>query len=130
MEFRGWISRISPAADPKSRVFDVEATIMRPPDQLRLGMIASLTLPTVRSSTPVTVIPINAIVRLKQTPEAYAVNVVTEQGGKQIARQRPVKLGEAFGNMIAVTDGVSLGERVIVSGAALMVDGEQVRVIP
>ncbi|MGE0126854.1 MAG: efflux RND transporter periplasmic adaptor subunit [Blastocatellales bacterium] len=130
IEFKGWISRVSPAADPRSRVFDVEVTIPRPPEQLRPGMIASLTLPTTKSSTPVTVIPINAIVRLKQTPESYAVNVVTEQAGKQIARQRPIKLGEAFGNMIAVTEGVSLGERVIVSGAALMVDGEQVRVIP
>ncbi|MGH9938760.1 MAG: efflux RND transporter periplasmic adaptor subunit, partial [Blastocatellia bacterium] len=130
VEFRGWTSRISPAADPRSRVFDVEVTIPRPPEQLRPGMIASLTLPTARSSTPVTVVPINAIVRLKETPESYAVNVVTEQGGKQIARQRPVRLGEAFGNMIAVTEGISPGERVIVSGAALMVDGEQIRVIP
>jgi hypothetical protein len=32
--------------------------------------------------------------------------------------------------MIAVTEGVSLGDRVIVSGAALIVDQEQVRVIP
>ena len=130
VEFKGWISRISPAADPRSRVFDVEVTIPRPPAGLRPGMIASLTLPAAKSSTPVTVIPINAVVRLKQTPESYAVNVVTEQSGKQIARQRPVKLGEAFGNMIAITEGLSLGERVIVSGAALVVDGEQVRVIP
>lgn len=130
MEFKGWVSRISPAADPKSRVFDVEATIPRPPGQLRLGMIASLTLPTNKSAAPITVIPINAIVRPKQHPESYAVNVVTEQSGKQIAKQRLVKLGEAYGNMIAVTDGVSIGERVIVSGSALVVDGEQVRVIP
>jgi multidrug efflux system membrane fusion protein len=130
VEFKGWISRVSPAADPRSRVFDVEVTIPRPPPGLRPGMIASLTLPTVKSTTPVTVIPINAVVRLKQTPESYAVSVVTEQDGKQIARQRPIKLGEAFGNMIAVTEGVSMGERVIVSGAALVVDGEQVRVIP
>ncbi len=130
VELRGWISRISPAADPRSRVFDVDITIPRPPEQLRPGMIASLTLPAAKSSTPVPVVPINAIVRLKQTPESYAINVVTEEGGKQIARQRPVKLGEAFGNMIAVTEGVSLGERVIVSGAALIVDKEQVRVIP
>ncbi|MGH9841824.1 MAG: efflux RND transporter periplasmic adaptor subunit [Blastocatellia bacterium] len=130
MAFRGWVSRISPAADPKSRVFDVEATIPRPPEQLRLGMIASLTLPTAKSSAAVTVVPINAIVRPKQNPEAYAVHVVTEQAGKQIARQRLIKLGDAFGNMIAVTEGVSLGDRVIVSGSALVVDGEQVRVIP
>ncbi len=130
IEFRGRISGISPAADPRSRVFDVEVSIARPPEQLRPGMIASLTLPATRSSTPVTVVPINAIVRLKQTPESYAVNVVAEEGGKQFARQRPVQLGEAFGNMIAITAGVSNGERVIVSGAAMMVDGEQIRVIP
>ena len=130
MEFRGWVSRISPAADPKSRAFDVEATISRPPAQLRLGMIASLTLPASKPSTATMVVPINAIVRPKQSPESYAVHVVTEQGGKQIARQRLIKLGEAFGNMIAVTEGVSLGDRVIVSGSALVVDGEQVRVIP
>lgn len=130
LEFKGWVSRISPAADPKSRVFDVEATIPRPPGQLRLGMIASLTLPAGKSAAPVAVIPINAIVRPKQNPDSYAVNVVTEQGGKQIAKQRLVKLGEAYGNMIAVTEGVSLGERVIVSGSAMIVDGEQVKVIP
>ncbi|MBL8191794.1 MAG: efflux RND transporter periplasmic adaptor subunit [Acidobacteria bacterium] len=130
MEFKGWVSRISPAADPKSRVFDVEATIPRPPSQLRLGMIASLSLPSSKSAAPVTVIPINAIVRPKQNPESYAVNVVTDQGGNQFAKQRLVKLGEAYGNMIAVTEGVTLGERVIVSGAAMIVDGEQVKVIP
>lgn len=130
MEFKGWVSRISPAADPKSRVFDVEATIPRPPNQLRLGMIASLSLPSVKSAAPITVIPINAIVRPKQNPESYAVNIVTEQDGKQFAKQRLVKLGEAYGNMIAVTEGVTLGERVIVSGAAMIVDGEQVKVIP
>lgn len=130
MEFKGWVSRISQAADPKSRVFDIEATIPRPPGQLRLGMIASLTLPTHRSAAPVTVIPINAIVRPKQNPESYAVNVVTEKDGKQYAKQRLVKLGEAYGNMIAVTDGVTLGERVIVSGSALVADGEEIKVIP
>ncbi len=129
MEFSGWISRISPAADPKSRVFDVEATIPRPSRELRLGMIASLTLPAGRSSSPVLVVPINAIVRLKQSPENYAVNVVSDQAGKQVAQQRRVKLGQAFGNMIAVTEGISLGDRVIISGSAMIVDGEQVRVV-
>jgi RND family efflux transporter MFP subunit len=130
VEFRGSISRISPSADPRSRVFDVEVTIPRPPEQLRPGMIASLTLPVAKASTPVTIIPINAIVRLKQAPESYAINIVKEEAGKQFASQRKVKLGEAFGNMIAVTEGVSPGDRVIVSGASMIVDGELVRVIP
>lgn len=130
VEFRGWISRISPAADPRSRVFDVEISVPRPPEQLRPGMIASVTLPSARSATPLTMVPINAIVRLKQSPESYAVNVVVGEGGKEVAKQRAVKLGAAFGNMIAIEDGVSPGDRVIVSGSALIVDGERVKVIP
>lgn len=130
VEFRGWISRISPAADPRSRVFDIEISVPRPPEQLRPGMIASVTLPAARSATPLTMVPINAIVRLKQSPESYAVNVVTGEAGKEVAKQRAVKLGAAFGNMISIEEGVSAGDRVIVSGAALIVDGERVKVIP
>jgi multidrug efflux system membrane fusion protein len=75
-------------------------------------------------------VPINAIVRLKQSPESYAVNVVVGEAGKEVAKQRAVKLGAAFGNMISIEEGVSAGDRVIVSGAALIVDGERVKVIP
>ena len=130
VEFRGWISRISPAADPRSRVFDVEVSVPRPPEQLRPGMIASVTLPSLRSATPLTMVPINAIVRLKQSPESYAVNVVIGEAGKETAKQRAVKLGAAFGNKISIEEGVSAGDRVIVSGSALIVDGERVKVIP
>lgn len=130
VEFKGWVSKVSPAADPKSRIFEVEVTVPRTPEQLRLGMIATVSVPSASAAAPVTVVPINAIVRLKQTTDDYAVNVVKPEGGKQIVRQRPVKLGDAFGNMIAVTSGLSIGERVVTSGAAMMVDGDQVRVIP
>ena len=130
MAFSGRVSRISPAADARSRSFDIEVTIPRPPSQLRPGMIASLTLPAVRSLAPVLIVPINAIVRLKQASDRYAVNVVAEEGGKSVARQRGVSLGDAFGNMIAIREGLSLGQRVIVSGAAMIEEGEEVRIIP
>jgi len=41
-----------------------------------------------------------------------------------------VKLGAALGNTITVLEGVSGGERVITSGAAMALDGQAVRVIP
>src|SRR6201996_1558927 len=42
--FAGRVSAISPAADPKSRVFSVEVTIPNAKDRLKSGMIASLGL--------------------------------------------------------------------------------------
>jgi hypothetical protein len=58
------------------------------------------------------------------------VFVVEEKSGKSIACSRLVKLGEAFGNTIAVLEGVSAGERVITSGATMTLDGQAVQVIP
>jgi multidrug efflux system membrane fusion protein len=129
--FRGQITRISPSADPKSRVFEVEVTIPNPDNQLKVGMIAALEVAEAKASEPVMVIPLTAIVRpAGGSSDGYAVLIVEEQDGKQIARVRKVKLGEAFGNTIAVTEGVKVGERVITTGATLVGDGEQVQVIP
>jgi multidrug efflux pump subunit AcrA (membrane-fusion protein) len=61
---------------------------------------------------------------------SYAVFVLIEQGGRQIARVRDVKLGETYGNTIAVTEGVKEGDRVITTGVTLVRDGDAVKVIP
>jgi multidrug efflux pump subunit AcrA (membrane-fusion protein) len=46
------------------------------------------------------------------------------------ARTRDVLLGPIAGNRVAVATGLAAGDRVVVSGASLLVDGDRVRVIP
>jgi hypothetical protein len=41
-----------------------------------------------------------------------------------------VKLGEVLGNAMTVTEGLTVGQRVIVRGATLVVDGQRVRALP
>src|SRR5262249_15666049 len=113
LEFQGQITSIAPAADAKSRVFEVEVTIPNPRQVLKAGMIASLEVAVPAPAQPVTVVPISAIVRARDKADQYAVFVVEEQGGHTVARSRVVKLGEALGNTIVVLEGVSKGERVI-----------------
>jgi multidrug efflux system membrane fusion protein len=129
-EFPGRITSIAPSADPKSRVFEIEVTIPNPQQLLKSGMIASLEIAAVRPQEPVTVVPVSAIVRSKDQPDEYAVFVVEKKNGQAIAHSRSVKLGEAFGNTIAVLEGVSIGERVITTGTTLVLDGQAVQVIP
>ena len=130
IRFEGQITRIAPAADPKSRVFEVEVTIPNPRQLLKPGLIASVELADHESPKPVTAAPLASIVRSKDKSEGYAVFVVREENGKQVARLRNVSLGEAFGNTIAVLDGLQLGEHVITAGATLVIDGQPVRVVP
>jgi multidrug efflux system membrane fusion protein len=130
-EFRGLVTSISPSADPKSRVFDVEITIPNPEQDLKVGMIAAVAVATGPAPAALTVVPLTAIVRSRTNPEGYALFVVETQAGKQVARVRDnIELGEVYGNMIAVTRGVKVGEAVIITGATLVADGQAVRVIP
>jgi len=130
VQFQGRISRISPSADPKSRVFDIEIHVPNPRQQLKVGMIAALELPTPKLKQAVPVVPLTSIVRPKDDPKGYAVFLVEEQAGKTLARNRKVRLGEAYGNRIGVVEGLRVGDRVVVNGASLINDGDQVRVLP
>lgn len=129
-EFRGQITSVFPAADPKSRVFNVEVTIPNPGFLLRPNMIVSLSVDTRQAVSAQPVVPLNAVMKAKDNPNGYAVFVVIDEGGRQVARLRDVKLGEAYGNTVAVTDGVKQGERVIMTGGTMVLDGGQVKVIP
>ena len=129
-EFQGQITSVFPAADPKSRAFNVEVTIPNPKYLLRPGMIVSLRVGSKEAVPAQPVVPLNAVVKSKSDPDGYAVFVVTEQGGRQIAMVRDVKLGETYGNTIAVTDGLKQGDRVITTGVTLVMDGDAVKVIP
>ncbi len=129
-ELAGRVTRVAPSADPQTRLFDVEVTLPNPGQHLKSGMIASLRMPRVRTPEPATLVPLTAVVALKSEPSAYAVYVVEESAGNVTARRRRVELGTAYGNAIAITDGVRPGERVVATGTMLLTDGDRVRIVP
>jgi RND family efflux transporter MFP subunit len=130
--FSGHVTAIAPAADPQSRVFDVEVTIPNGEGRLRPGMIGTVAIDSAavqRASVQRLTVPLSAIVKPGTTTGGYAVLVVERQGDHDIARLRRVELGQVVGNGISILSGISAGDRVVVSGATLLTDGEAVRVI-
>jgi multidrug efflux pump subunit AcrA (membrane-fusion protein) len=89
-------------------------------------MIATLSLGGPGKVEPVLVVPLSAVVRPHEGSSGFAVMVV-EDGQ---ARRRTVGLGNTYGDRIALVQGVKLGERVVVSGATLIGEGDSVEVIP
>jgi RND family efflux transporter MFP subunit len=129
-EFQGQITSVFPAADSKNRAFNVEVTIANPDYLLRPNMIVSLRVGTKQDISPQPVVPLNAVIKSKSNANGYAVIIVTEEGGRLLARLRDVKLGESFGNAVAVAEGLKPGDRVIITGGTMVNDGDQVKVIP
>ena len=130
--FHGRITRVAPSADATSRVFEVEVTIPNPDGRLKAGMIGALEIAPEagRPEPSARLVPLNAVVRPPGDASGYAVFVVEALGKRHVARLRRVELGEVSGNLIRVTSGLDGGERVIVRGATLAVDSQDVRIIP
>jgi RND family efflux transporter MFP subunit len=127
--FGGTITRISPNADQTTRAFDVEVTIPNDQGLLRTGMIASLKLEGAQAASQPTV-PIASVVRPPGQDHGYAVYIAERHGPELTARLRIVELGDIVGNQIAVIRGLKPGDRVIVRGAGIVTDGQEIRILP
>ena len=132
--FAGRVTTIAPTADPQSRVFDVEVTIPNRDGRLRPGMIGTVAIGRtgaqgLAAPQPTLTVPLTAVVKSDAPAGQYAVLIVEQRGDVSIVRVRRVELGEVMGNGITVLNGVKPGERVVVSGATLLVDGETVRIV-
>jgi len=126
----GVVTTVSSAADAKTRLFDVQVSIPNPHDQLRVGAIVTASLPGAPAPPNLLTVPLTAIVRPPGQPTGFAVFVVEESGGRTMARLRRIEPGTPLGDQVAVLDGLRAGERVVITGATLAVDGQPVLVVP
>jgi RND family efflux transporter MFP subunit len=126
---QGIVTAISPSADQRSRVFEVELTIPNPGIQLKDGMIATVRLTSATSESKVPLAPINSVARLPGVAGGHMVYVVETVGGKKFARGRAVKIGTIYENKVAVLEGLAVGELIITLGATIVHDGSEVKVI-
>jgi RND family efflux transporter MFP subunit len=129
-EFHGAISKIASAADPGSRIFDVEATFPNSDGRLRVGMVAALHLPNNAQRQAMPAVPMRSIVRPPNDPKGYAVYVVEEKNGAAVARLQPVTIGPVIGDEVSVESGLDPGAKVIVKGSDIVYDGQGIRIMP
>ncbi len=127
--FEGKVTAISPAADPKSRVYSVEITIPNPHERLKAGMIARITLGGQEMSKALMAVPLESVIRDPQG-SGFAVMVANGTGEIATAELRPVKLQDAYGNMVSISSGINLGDRVVTRGSTLIKTGDTLRIIP
>lgn len=80
------------------------------------------------SEEPGLTIPVTAATRINGR---YFVFVLESgDGGASVARQRPIEVGRVVGNDYVVTDGLSIGDRLVVGGIQKIGDGMPVSVVP
>ena len=116
--FGARVALIAPAADPKSRTFQVRVRPEEADGRLRPGMFAQVSIVTEQRESVLTV-PREAIV----SRSGHSAIFVVRDG---LAQERPVELGLASDGMVEVTSGLDEGEEVVTSGQAELHDGDRV----
>ena len=77
------------------------------------------------STHPGITVPVVAVSRVSGQFFAF---VTEQEGGKTVARQRPLQLGEITGNDYAVLSGLKPGDQVVVAGVQSLADGVPVKI--
>lgn len=116
----GKVREIAPMADPATRTFKVRISLLNPPDSIKLGMTATVSLADATAATGFS-IPISALYQTGDTPAVWVVNDNT-------LTLRPIQTG-SFGNgTIQVLSGLQIGERIVSAGVHKLEEGQRVKI--
>lgn len=121
------LKEVSTKADPQTQTFEV-TFVMDQPKQLMLlpGMTANV---QIELASPLIskyiLLPTTAVKGASDmSPTIFVVDPQTST-----LKERVVKVGSMEGSHIQVTDGIEIGERVVVAGISFMREGEKVSLI-
>ncbi|MBM7455938.1 membrane fusion protein (multidrug efflux system) [Oceanisphaera litoralis] len=126
--FAGRVTAFNPEIDAVTRSARIQATLANPDDRLRPGMFVTVEMQLADAET-VLPIPQTAVVH---GPDGDAVFVLEEgeagaDGASSLVIQlRPVRLGVRRGDFVVVTEGVSVGERLVSTGVFKLFPGMRV----
>lgn len=109
---------VSPRVDPQTQLLLIKANVPNAERRFRNEQVVHARV--IFHEQERATIPVTAVSRLAGQTFAF---VAASEGGKTVARQRSVKLGEVVGNDYVVLDGISAGEKIIVSGVQMLADG-------
>lgn len=115
----GRISFISPQVNSSTQSILAKASFDNTQGQLRDGQFIKAKV--IWNTAPGVLIPTTAISRVAGQDFVFVAE--GQAPSKQIARQKPVKLGEIQGNKYRVIEGLKPGEKIIVSGLLNLADG-------
>jgi RND family efflux transporter MFP subunit len=124
---RAPISRISPSADPRSRLFELEVTLPNENGELKVGLAATVVFDGESTQQTGRRVPLRALVSGPQGKGEFAVFTLDAGQAPPIVRSRVVSVTRVIGDD-AVVAGLEPNVPIVTLGASLLHDGDRVQV--
>lgn len=117
---RGVVRLVTPRVNVQTRVGLARVTLLSPAG-FKPGMFARASIDV--GDQPALVTPQTSVVFRNSKAGVYVVD------GKNVVHFREVATGARVGDSVEIASGLNAGERVVVSGAGFLSDGDTVRVV-
>ncbi len=121
LKTQGKVYVVVPAAHPGSRTFELRIKTPNPDYDILVGMSTNLEI-KVDTHKQSIVIPIDTVLESGGTKSVFV-----EKNGK--AKRLPVKVGPTEGSRILVTQGLTIGDKLVIEGHRDLIDGQPVEVV-
>ena len=127
--FAAKVSAINSEVDAATRNIAIQATMGNPGEVLRAGMFVRVEVQMSEAGTQV-VVPATSIAYASYGNSVFIVETMKGEDGKEYlgVRQQFVKLGATRGDLVAITEGVKVGEQIVTSGVFKLRNGAPVQV--
>ena len=120
-EFVGVINKISMSSNPKMRGFSIEILVNNKSEELMPGIFVYVYTPHF-TKKDIIVIPRESVFKESGKDYVYVANSTA-------AKKKEITLGKNIGNTIEIVKGLSVGDKLISEGRALLKEGSKIKVI-
>lgn len=126
--YQGKVRQIGNFINPNNRTFSIEVIIKDKENLLRPNQVATLKIEDYVNPKAITM-PENVVQESGDGSKFVYVLQNVNQNKEGLVKRKKVQVGYVSGNVIEITQGLELGEKVVVDGMRNVKDGANVRVI-
>ena len=119
--YDGTISTISPSADQKTGMFDVQVAINNSDDKIKMGMVTNVTLVNPNENNTF-LVPKESVFEEDNTSYVYVIN------GDKLAKHT-VTVGDSKNQYVEIKDGLSEDDQIVVEGSSNMKDNGKFNIV-
>lgn len=114
------VREIAPMADKVSRTYKVRMSLINPPQEVKLGMTATVSVNGMSTEQGTVSIPLAAIYQNGQVPNVWVVN-------DGVTNLRPIQVGNFGNDQVEVIAGLHKGDIIVTAGVHKLREGQKVR---
>jgi membrane fusion protein, multidrug efflux system len=119
----GRVREIAGQAEAASRTYAVRIAVAAPPQAMRLGMTATVTLRLEHETAPM-LVPLTALTESSDNAAVFLVD-----RSQQVVRRTVVTLAGTSEDGVRIASGLSAGDMVVTAGVQFLRDGMRVRLL-